>query len=88
MNKILPLAMIAALGLSACVETTPTQNTVLGAVGGAAAGAAVSSKRDRTEGALIGAALGAAAGTVLNPTNNAGKCYYADGRGGRYIAAC
>lgn len=79
---------IAALALSACVETTPTQNTVLGAVGGAAAGAAVSSGDDMAKGALVGAALGAAAATYLGQTSTPGQCYYRNSAGQRYVAAC
>ena len=50
---------------------------------GAAAGAIVG--RD-VEGALVGAALGAAAGALI--ARDQGGCYYANGRGGYYKAAC
>ncbi|MBE2274745.1 MAG: glycine zipper 2TM domain-containing protein [Rhodobacteraceae bacterium] len=86
--KIIALPLIiAALGLSACT-TTPGQNTALGALGGAAVGAAVSSDGDELQGALTGAAVGAIAGTLMGQTQQSGKCYYADGRGGTYIAPC
>lgn len=87
MKKLLPVILVSMVGLSACT-TTPEQNTILGGVAGAAAGAAVSSSGDRTQGALTGAALGAVAGTLMGQTGNTGKCYYSDGRGGRYIANC
>lgn len=77
----------AAFVLSACT-TSPEQNTILGAVGGAAVGHAVSGSGDKTKGALIGAAIGAVAGTMIGQANQAGKCYYADGRGGTYIGNC
>ena len=88
MTKLPLLLLIPAFGLAACVETTPTQNTILGGVAGAAAGAAVSSKGDRAQGAFTGAALGAVAGTLVGNTSKPNQCYYSDGRGGRYIAAC
>ncbi|NPD13605.1 glycine zipper 2TM domain-containing protein [Xinfangfangia sp. D13-10-4-6] len=88
MKAIILALSVSALALSACVETTPTQNTVMGAVGGAAAGAAVSSSGDMAKGALIGAALGAAAGTYLGQTSTAGQCYYRNAAGQRYVAAC
>ena len=78
---------LAALALSACT-TTPGQNTALGALAGAAVGTAVSSDGDKLQGALTGAALGAVAGTVVGQNQQTGKCYYADGRGGTYIAPC
>lgn len=88
MKAIVLSLSLAALSLSACVETTPTQNTILGGVAGAAAGAAVSSKDDMGKGALIGAGLGAVAGTYLGQTNQANRCYYRNSAGQRYVAAC
>lgn len=88
MKAVVLSLSLAALGLSACVETTPTQNTVLGGVAGAVAGAAVSSEDDMAKGALIGAGLGAAAGTYLGQTTTRGQCYYRNSQGQRYIAAC
>ncbi|PTE14256.1 YMGG-like glycine zipper-containing protein [Pseudogemmobacter blasticus] len=86
--KALLLALpVAALALSACT-TTPEQNTMLGAVGGAAAGYAVSSDSDKTKGALVGAAVGAVAGTFLGKTSTPGQCYYRNSAGQTYIAAC
>lgn len=79
-----------AFALSACTNTTTDQNLALGSLAGAAVGATVSNKDDRLQGALIGAAVGAGAGTLLGQANNnnGGQCYYADGKGGRYIARC
>ena len=88
MKAIVLSLSLSALALSACVETTPTQNTVLGGVAGAAAGAAISSKDDMAKGALVGAALGAAAGTYLGQTSTPGQCYYRNSAGQRYVAAC
>ncbi len=94
MKTLLVSLPVIALLASGCT-TTPEQNTILGAVGGAAAGSLVSSKDDRTKGALLGAAAGAVAGTMLGQHNtgssggsNRNQCYYADGRGGTYIANC
>ena len=88
MKAIVLSLAIAGMGLSACVETTPTQNTLLGGAAGALAGAAVSSKGDMGKGALIGAGLGAAAGTYLGQASKPGQCYYRNSAGQRYIAAC
>ncbi|MCB5411209.1 YMGG-like glycine zipper-containing protein [Pseudogemmobacter faecipullorum] len=88
MKAIALSLLIPAFALAGCVETTPTQNTVLGTVGGAAVGAAVSSKGDMGKGALIGAAVGAVAGTYLGQTSTPGQCYYRNSAGQRYVAAC
>jgi hypothetical protein len=85
-SSLTALALAAGLGLAACTPTE--QSTALGAVGGAVVGAAVSSDDDRAKGALIGAVVGTAAGAYIGQANNPGQCYYSDGRGGRYIAAC
>lgn len=77
----------AALALSACT-TTPGQNTAIGALAGAAVGTAVSGDGDELQGALTGAAVGALAGTMMGQAQQTGKCYYADGKGGTYIAPC
>lgn len=87
MKAIVLVLAAATLGLAGCT-TTPEQNTMLGAVAGAATGYAVSSGSDKTKGALIGAAVGAVAGTMLGQAQQKGQCYYADGRGGTYIAPC
>lgn len=83
--RLLTLPLIA-LSLAAC--QTEGQNAALGALGGAAVGAAVSSGSDRTQGALIGAAVGVAASTLIGPAPTAGKCYYRDQDGRRFIANC
>lgn len=88
MKAIALSLLIPVFALTACVETTPTQNTILGTVGGAAAGVAVSSREDRTKGAIVGAGLGALAGTYLGQTSNKGQCYYRNSAGQRYVAAC
>lgn len=83
---LLPLPLILAT-LAAC--TPSEQNAALGALGGAAVGAAVSSDSDRTKGALVGAAVGVAASQLLGPVpQRAGKCYYRDQYGNRFIADC
>lgn len=76
----------AALALAAC-NTTPEQNTMIGAVGGAAVGHSIASDGNKTTGALIGAAAGAVAGSMVGQHSN-GQCRFADGRGGTYIAPC
>ena len=78
------LALMLALG--ACTPTE--QSTAIGAVGGAVLGAAGEGEGDQTEGAIAGAALGALAGSLIGPANQPGQCYYNDGYGGRYLAAC
>lgn len=71
----LPLALVAALGLSACTDpamlsaqSDPNQNTKQGAAIGALIGAgvgAIANDSNRGLGALTGAAVGAAAGGVI-----------------------
>jgi gas vesicle protein len=51
-------------------------------------GAAISSDSDREKGAIVGAVVGVAASQLLGPAPQAGKCYYRDQYGQRYIAAC
>lgn len=80
---ILPLM---ALSLSAC--QTAEQNAAAGALGGAAIGAAVSGGDDKLTGALVGAAVGVAASTLIGPAPQAGRCYYRNSNGQRFIAAC
>jgi hypothetical protein len=90
MTTLLPRLSLAGaalmLALGAC--TPAEQSTAIGAVGGAVLGAAVSGDGDKTEGAIAGAALGALAGSLIGPANQPGQCYYSDGYGGRYLAAC
>jgi hypothetical protein len=82
MKKIVA-ALLMTISVAAC---TPTQE---GAVIGALAGGAVGSAVEGTEGALVGAAIGGAAGALIGrASENPGQCYYRDGYGRRYIAAC
>jgi hypothetical protein len=80
------LLALLLVPLAAC--TPAEQNAALGALGGAAVGAAVSSDGDRGKGAIVGAAVGIAASQLIGPAPQAGKCYYRDQYGNRYIAAC
>lgn len=83
---LLTLPLVFAT-LAAC--TPAEQNAAIGAVGGAAVGAAISSDSDREKGALIGAVVGVAASQLLGPVpQRAGKCYYRDQNGNRFIANC
>jgi outer membrane lipoprotein SlyB len=86
MTRFLLTLPLLALPIAAC--TPAEQNAALGAVGGAAVGAAVSSDSDREKGAIAGAVIGVAASQLLGPAPQAGKCYYRDQYGQRYIAAC
>ena len=86
MTRFLLTLPLLALPISAC--TPAEQNAAIGAVGGAAVGAAVSSDSDREKGAIVGAVVGVAASQLLGPAPQAGKCYYRDQYGNRYIAAC
>jgi streptogramin lyase len=86
MTRFLLTLPLLALPIAAC--TPAEQNAALGAVGGAAVGAAVSSDSDREKGAIVGAVVGVAASQLLGPAPQAGKCYYRDQYGNRYIAAC
>ncbi|MFV0492151.1 MAG: glycine zipper domain-containing protein [Pseudorhodobacter sp.] len=85
MKKYLVILPLAVLALAGC---QPSQNTTIGALGGAAVGAAVADDGDRAEGALIGAAVGAAAGSLIGPAQQQGQCYYRNSQGQRYIAPC
>lgn len=86
MKRYLLALPLLALPIAAC--TPAEQNAALGAVGGAAVGAAVSSDSDREKGAIVGAVVGVAASQLLGPAPQAGKCYYRDQYGQRYIANC
>ena len=75
----------------------PLNSAAVRTLGGAALGAVVADATggSKTKGALLGAAAGAVAGTMLGQHNtgssggsNRNQCYYADGRGGTYIANC
>jgi hypothetical protein len=86
MTRFLLSLPILLLPLAAC--TPAEQNAAIGAIGGAAVGAAVSSDSDREKGALIGAVVGVAASQLIGPAPQAGKCYYRDQNGNRFIANC
>jgi streptogramin lyase len=86
MTRFLLTLPLLALPIAAC--TPAEQNAAIGAVGGAAVGAAISSDSDREKGAIVGAVVGVAASQLLGPAPQAGKCYYRDQYGQRYIAAC
>ena len=86
MKRFLLTLPILTLSLAAC--TPAEQNAAIGAVGGAAVGAAISSDSDRTKGALAVAAVGVIASQLIGPAPQAGKCYYRDQYGQKYIANC
>jgi outer membrane lipoprotein SlyB len=86
MTRFLLTLPLLALPLMAC--TPAEQNAALGAVGGAAVGAAISSDSDREKGAIVGAIVGVAASQLIGPAPQAGKCYYRDQNGNRFIANC
>ena len=86
MKRFLLTLPILTLSLAAC--TPAEQSAAIGAVGGAAVGAAISSDSDRTKGALAGAAVGVIASQLIGPAPQAGKCYYRDQYGQKYIANC
>ena len=84
MMKKFALSLAVAGGLAGpMVGCTQTETTVGGAIAGGLIGAAVGD----VEGALIGAAAGAVAGALIGRAQD-GRCYYANGRGGYYKAAC
>lgn len=63
-NLILPVTLVAALGLGACENMTDTQKRVgVGAAGGAALGAVTTGS---ATGTLTGGALGAGAGYLYD----------------------
>ena len=86
MTRFLLTLPVLAMTISAC--TPAEQNAAIGGLGGAAVGAAISSGEDRTKGAIAGAAVGVIASQLLGPAPQAGKCYYRDQYGQKYIAAC
>lgn len=86
MKRFLLTLPMLTLSLAAC--TPAEQNAAIGALGGAAVGAAISSDSDRTKGALAGAAVGVIASQLIGPAPQAGKCYYRDQYGQKYIADC
>jgi outer membrane lipoprotein SlyB len=86
MKRILLTLPFLTLAIAAC--TPAEQNAAIGGLGGAAVGAAISSDEDRTKGAIAGAAVGVIASQLIGPAPQAGKCYYRDQYGQRYIANC
>ena len=86
MTRFLLTLPLLALPIAAC--TPAEQNAAIGGIGGAAVGAAISSDSDREKGALIGAVVGVAASQLIGPAPQAGKCYYKDQYGNKYVAAC
>jgi osmotically inducible lipoprotein OsmB len=82
------IALIAALGLSACMSTTEQQQ-VLGGVIGGAAGVAGASLLDLGDGwVTVAGVAGATAGTIIARNRAQNQCAYADGRGGYTRGPC
>lgn len=81
---------IAALGLAGALAagcTTADTNSAL--IGGGVGTAAAVIAGGNAEAILASAAAGAAAGILIGRVaQNSNQCYYADGRGGYYKAAC
>lgn len=83
MKKIIAVLAVSA-ALAGCTSTQ--QGATIGAATGAVAGAVIGGN---TRSTLIGAAAGAAAGALIGKvTGQPGKCRYADGKGGTYVADC
>ena len=83
-------ATIAALALVGSVATGCTTAETRAGLAGAGAGTLIAVLAGgNTEAVLLGAAAGAAAGVVLyRVAEGSDQCYYANGRGGYYRAAC
>lgn len=77
----LALLLLAGLGLSACAEMTPTQqSTGIGALGGAAIGGIAGSFSGNTGmGALIGAGVGGLGGYLYGQSQQSRQPYYSSG---------
>ena len=92
MKKLLaPLVVVGAIAgpVSGCSTTPVTQEQAAIVLTSGAAGAVAGQIIGRdTEGTLAGAAIGIGAGTLIAATRNRQTCYYANGRGGYYEAAC
>lgn len=88
MKKI--TATIAAIALMGSVATgCSTADTKSGAIGAGVGTAAAIIAGGNAGAILAGAAAGAAAGVVIGRVaKNSNDCYYANGRGGYYKAAC
>ncbi|MEZ5716629.1 MAG: glucose-6-phosphate isomerase [Paracoccaceae bacterium] len=89
-TKLLPLALIGSMALSACMEMTPSEKNELG---GALAGAAVGVITAKALGAnsnwtIITALAGAAAGSMVAKNAKTNECAYARGDGTYYTAPC
>ena len=72
MKHVLLATLLLALG--ACTATER------GAIGGAVSG--------DIRGAAVGGAVGTVAGALIGRASEQGQCYYRDGNGRRYTAAC
>ena len=88
-NWIIGLTCAATLGLAACNDMTPEQQSALGAAAGAGAGILLADAFDANSNWKVVAALGgAAAGTLVARTAENGSCAYARGDGTYYSAPC
>ena len=88
-TKLISLALITGLGVSACTMDQDTQRTAAGSVLGGAAGLAAASALGLPDGwVAVSTIAGAAAGTVVARNPNTNTCAYADGRGGYVRRAC
>lgn len=91
MKLIAVIATVAALGLSACANQTPTQQRVTtGAAVGALGGAAIGAIAGGGKGAAIGAVAGGMGGAVIaGATAPApGQCIAYDASGRPYYVPC
>lgn len=83
------IGLICVLGVSACENITPEQQTIVGVAGGAAAGLITAEMLDADDDwRLIAALTGAAVGTLVAQNTASGTCAYARGDGTYYTARC
>jgi len=75
-NILTPMAIAAAMSLSACASNYAGEGALAGAAAGAGIGAVTGG--DIGTGAAIGAAAGAAGGSLIRKD---GECYRVDNRG-------
>ncbi len=89
-TQITAVVMAGALALSACQSVSDqTKATGTGAAAGAVGGAVIATLLGANSGwTAAGALAGAAAGAMVARNGQTQECYYANGDGTYYKAAC
>lgn len=88
-RMMMGIAALALAGVTACDNLNDTQNSALGAAGGAAAGLLLADAFEANDNwTVVSALAGAAAGTLVARNAQTKTCAYARGDGTYYQAPC